>query len=125
MIELFCGLVCLEAAVIIALLFKTPLRPPLVTALGLLKRGRGPLIAKTVFGTLFMMLLGIFYDISTLKTTNHILRAYYLLEASFLGFSLFLAMVVERIHYYLPRMDTAEEKLDYFSKKNINSSLPN
>ncbi|RAL41013.1 hypothetical protein DM860_008711 [Cuscuta australis] len=79
------ALVFLEGMTII-LLFHSPLRKPLVKLLNRLKKGKGPIIANSVFGTLFMILISIFYNMSKMRTTNHLLiLPNYLLEASFLG----------------------------------------
>ncbi|XP_031117276.1 uncharacterized protein LOC116020861 [Ipomoea triloba] len=116
MIQPLYTLVFSEVAILLLLLFKTPLRNPLVMLLGRFKRGRGPVIAKTAGGTLFMVLISIFYNMSRIKT-DHLLLANHLLEASLLGFSLFLAMMIDRIHYYIKELQTMRKDLEAATKQ--------
>ncbi|CAM8893938.1 unnamed protein product [Rhodiola kirilowii] len=57
MIQLLLAVVFLEMVLIIALLFKTPFRPLVIMGMDNVKRGRGPVVVKTVGGTVFVVLL--------------------------------------------------------------------
>ncbi|KAL1537781.1 uncharacterized protein LOC125204140 [Salvia hispanica] len=112
MIQPLYALVFGEVAVILVLLFRTPLRKPLLMLLDRLKQGRGPVVASTAGGTLFVIMMSLIYNITTIQTrtvegggavnpTDQVLLANQLLEASLLGFALFLALMIDRIHYYI------------------------
>ncbi|KAG6393756.1 hypothetical protein SASPL_144325 [Salvia splendens] len=126
MIQPLYALVFGEVAVILVLLFRTPLRKPLLMLLDRLKQGRGPVVASTAGGTLFVIMMSLIYNITTIQTrtvegggavnpTDQVLLANQLLEASllavrvklrgkldrFAGFALFLALMIDRIHYYI------------------------
>lgn len=89
------GLVFVEVVIILNLLFRTPLRNPSVIMLDKMKQGRGPVVAKTVAGTLFIIFVSILYNIiqfqnrsvdaGTMNPTDQILLANHILEASLLG----------------------------------------
>lgn len=95
MIQPLYALVFGEVAVILVLLFRTPLRKPLLMLLDRLKQGRGPVVATTAGGTLFVIMVSLLYNITTIQTrtveagavnpTDQVLLAYQLLEASLLG----------------------------------------
>ncbi|CAM8993865.1 unnamed protein product [Rhodiola kirilowii] len=57
MIQLLFMVIGSEMVLMLALLFKTPLRKLVVLGLDKVKRGRGPVVAKTVAATVFMVLL--------------------------------------------------------------------
>lgn len=95
MIQPLYALVFGEVAVILVLLFRTPLRKPLLMLLDRLKQGRGPVVATTAGGTLFVIMVSLLYNITTIQTrtveagavnpTDQVLLANQLLEASLLG----------------------------------------
>ncbi|KAG9160652.1 hypothetical protein Leryth_023994 [Lithospermum erythrorhizon] len=107
-------LVFLEIVVIISLLFRTPLRRPLILVLDAVKQGRGPVISTTVGVTLLVFFISILFNIMNLQKrakdsvsvnpTEQLILAYHLLQASFLGFSLVLAMMIDRLHYYIKEL---------------------
>ncbi|XP_022733531.1 uncharacterized protein LOC111287317 [Durio zibethinus] len=90
-----------------------------------MKEGRGPVISKTVAGTLFVVFISISYNVieiqkrslegGVLNPTDEVLMANQILEASLMGFALFLALVTYRLHYYIKelpktkRLEAAEE----------------
>ncbi|GAA0153609.1 membrane traffic protein [Lithospermum erythrorhizon] len=88
-------LVFVEIIVILTLLFRTPLRRPLITVLDALKKGRGPVISTTIGVTLLVVLISILFNVTKLQTrakdsgnlnpTDQLLLAYHILEASLLG----------------------------------------
>jgi len=78
------------------LLFKTPLRKLMIMGLDRLKRGRGPLMVKTVAGTVLVVLLSSVYsmvkiqqreieDGGAINPTDQVLMAKHLLEATLMG----------------------------------------
>ena len=50
-----------EMALILTLLFKTPLRKLVIITLDRLKRGRGPIMVKTIATTVFVVLMSSAY----------------------------------------------------------------
>ncbi|RZR81696.1 hypothetical protein BHM03_00007979 [Ensete ventricosum] len=84
-----------EVAVAVTLLFKTPLRKLVVLGLDRLKRGRGPVMVKTVAGTVLLVLASSLYSIAKISSgsaelgaltpTDQVLMSRHLLEASLMG----------------------------------------
>ncbi|KAL3636964.1 hypothetical protein CASFOL_019263 [Castilleja foliolosa] len=122
MIQPLYALVFGEVAVILVLLFRTPLRKPLLILLDRLKQGRGPVVASTAGGTLFVIMISLLYNITTIQNrsleaggvnpTDQVLLANQLLEASLLGFALFLALMIDRIHYYIKEVRMVRKHLE-------------
>lgn len=98
MIQPLFALVFFEVAVVLILVFRTPLRKPVLMALDRSKQGRGPVIVKSAGGTLFVVLVSILFNVTiiqnratesgTVNPTDQVLLANHLLEASLLGKSL-------------------------------------
>lgn len=95
MIHLLYTVIFTEMALILAFLFKTPLRKLVIMALDKVKRGRGPVMVKTVAGTVFFVLLSSVYSIvniqnrtietGALNPTDQVLMSKHMLEASLMG----------------------------------------
>ncbi|KAG1330512.1 putative B-cell receptor-associated protein 29 [Cocos nucifera] len=95
MIQLLFSLLSAEVGMVVVLLFKTPLRKLAILGLDRLKRGRGPVMVKTVAGTVLVVLASSVYsmvkirDRSTetgfLTPTDQVLMSQNLLEASLMG----------------------------------------
>lgn len=98
MIQLLFTLIFSEMALILLLLFKTPLRKLVIMGLDRVKRGSGPLVVKTVAGTFLIVLLSGLYSIvkiqkrtiddGTVNPTDQVLLARHLLESTLMGTSL-------------------------------------
>lgn len=96
MIELLYMVIAAEMALILTLIFKTPLRKLVLMALDKVKRGRGPVMVKTVAMTVFLLLAVNVYSIVNIQNrtieaggginpTDQVLMAKHMLEASLLG----------------------------------------
>ena len=100
MIELLFTVLAAEAALATALLFKTPLRKLAMLALDRLKRGRGPVMVRTVAATVLVVLASSLHSMAkihghaaggeldapaALSPTDQVLAARHLLEASLMG----------------------------------------
>ncbi|GJT33942.1 B-cell receptor-associated protein 31-like protein [Tanacetum coccineum] len=81
---------------ILLLLFKTPLRKLLIIGLDRAKRGRAPLVVKSVGATVFVIMMYNVYSVTEIQSrpveavvnpTDQIILAYHMLEASLMGFS--------------------------------------
>ncbi|PIN15527.1 hypothetical protein CDL12_11824 [Handroanthus impetiginosus] len=126
MIQPLYALVFGEVAVILVLLFRTPLRKPILLLLDSLKQGRGPVVASTAGGTLFIIMVSLLFNITQIEKrsveggginpTDQILFANQLLEASLLGFALFLALMIDRIHYYIKEVRMLRKHLEAVKK---------
>ncbi|XP_068309994.1 uncharacterized protein [Pyrus communis] len=114
MIQILFTLVLAEMALILSLLFRTPLRKLVIVGLDRSKQGRGPLVAKSVGGTILVFFSSTIYSVFSVQKslseagfvnpTDEVLMAHRLLEASLIGFSLFLAMIIDRLHYYIKEL---------------------
>ncbi|KAM5585521.1 hypothetical protein ABKV19_004749 [Rosa sericea] len=115
MIQVLFTLVCAEMVLILSLLFRSPLRQLVIMGLDRSKQGRGPLVVKSVGGTILVFFSSTIYsvfnvqkkrsiDAGFVNPTDEVLMAYRLLEASLIGFSLFLALMIDRLHYYIKEL---------------------
>ncbi|KAB2615620.1 hypothetical protein D8674_022208 [Pyrus ussuriensis x Pyrus communis] len=114
MIQILFTLVLAEMALILSLLFRTPLRKLVIVGLDRSKQGRGPLVVKSVGGTILVFFSSTIYSVFSVQKrlseagfvnpTDEVLMAHRLLEASLIGFSLFLAMIIDRLHYYIKEL---------------------
>ncbi|KAH7859863.1 hypothetical protein Vadar_009726 [Vaccinium darrowii] len=127
MIQLFYSAIFGEMVVILILLFNNPLRKLVVMALNRLKQGAGPLIAKTVAGVVFVMMSTTVYNIieihgrpvETINPTDQILHGMYVLEASLMGFLLFLSLIIDRLHHYIREFRVLRKTLEATKKQSL------
>ncbi|MED6216157.1 hypothetical protein PIB30_005039 [Stylosanthes scabra] len=129
MIHLLFTLVFIEMAFILILSFANPIRKLVIKGLDLLKQGRGPLVTKTVATTMLVVFGSTIYTITKiqkrssesgglLNPTDEVLMAQRLLEASLMGFSLFLGLVIDRQHYYTREIFSLRKNLETAKKLN-------
>ncbi|KAF0904846.1 hypothetical protein E2562_037909 [Oryza meyeriana var. granulata] len=134
MIQLLFTVLAAEAAVAVVLLFRTPLRKLAMLGLDRLKRGRGPVMVRTVAATVLVVLASSVHSMAkirgraageldgagagTLTPTDQVLLARHLLEASLMGYSLFLALVIDRLHNYIREIRGLKRNLEAASKQN-------
>ncbi|KAL6567511.1 hypothetical protein OROGR_001179 [Orobanche gracilis] len=128
MIKLLFTLIFAEMTLIVVFVFKTPLRKLVIMGLDRVKRGRGPIVVKTVGGTVFMLMLATVYNVVAIQSrwtldgevnqTDQILLAKHLLEASLMGFSLFLALMIDRLHYYIRELRLRRKSMEAVKKQN-------
>ncbi|KAI8551958.1 hypothetical protein RHMOL_Rhmol06G0227800 [Rhododendron molle] len=126
MIQLFLAATLGAMLVILILLFRTPLRKLVIMGLDRLKRGRGPLVVKTVGAVLLAMMSVTVYNIvdiqrrpiEAINPTDQILLARNMLEASFMGFLLFLSLMIDRLHYYIRELEKLRKTMDAAKKQN-------
>uniref|UniRef100_A0A7N0RJ19 Endoplasmic reticulum transmembrane protein n=1 Tax=Kalanchoe fedtschenkoi TaxID=63787 RepID=A0A7N0RJ19_KALFE len=127
MIQLLFTVIGSEMALILALLFKTPLRKLAILALDKVKRGRGPVVAKTVAATVFMVMMSSVWSIveiqqrlfeaGAVNPTDQVLMAVQMLEASLMGFMLFLALMIDRLHHYIRELRMLRKTMDAARKQ--------
>ncbi|CAL4888168.1 unnamed protein product [Urochloa decumbens] len=132
MIQLLFVVLLAEASVAVALLFKTPLRKLAVLGIDRLKRGRrAPVAVKTVAGVVLALLASTLYSMAEisgraadpdsgggLTPTDQVLFSRHLLEASLMGYSLFLVLVIDRLHQYIRDLRGFKKNLEAVSKHN-------
>ncbi|XAR53801.1 hypothetical protein NMG60_11022486 [Bertholletia excelsa] len=128
MIQLLFTLIFAEMALIVVFVFKTPLRKLAIMGLDRVKRGRGPIILKTVAMTVFVVMMSSVYsmmkiqkrwiDDGDLNPTDQVLLAKHLLEASLMGFSLFLGLVIDRLHHYIRELRIRRKSMEVAKKQN-------
>ncbi|KAL0012308.1 hypothetical protein SO802_007416 [Lithocarpus litseifolius] len=116
-----------EMALILVLLFKTPLRKLVILGLDRVKRGRGPIMVKTVGATVFVVLLSSVYSLTeiqkrwidegALNPTDQVLMAKHLLEATLMGSSLFLALMIDRLHHYIRELRIRRKSMEAVQKQ--------
>lgn len=101
MIQVLFTVIFAEMALILLLIFKTPLRKLVIMGLDRVKRGRGPIVVKTTGGTIFIVMLSSIYSVVSIHKrwidedgnvtpTDQILMAQHLLEASLMGNNIFI-----------------------------------
>ncbi|KAI4295928.1 hypothetical protein L6164_035922 [Bauhinia variegata] len=127
MIQLLFTVIFSEIATIMVLLFKTPLRKLVIMALDRLKRGRGPIIAKTVGGTVLVLLSSGVYSMVKIKSrgieegaanpTDQVLMAGHLLEVTLMGAVLFLGLMIDRLHHYLREIRMRRKSMEAVKKQ--------
>uniref|UniRef100_A0A2P2J3K4 Endoplasmic reticulum transmembrane protein n=1 Tax=Rhizophora mucronata TaxID=61149 RepID=A0A2P2J3K4_RHIMU len=128
MIQLLYSVIFAEMVLILTLLFKTPLRKLVIAALDRLKRGRGPVMVKTVAGTVFVVLMSSVYSMVKIQNrtieagvpnpTDQVLMSRHMLEASLMGFLLFLALMIDRLHHYIRELRLLRKTMEAAKKHN-------
>ncbi|RWW15203.1 hypothetical protein GW17_00020970 [Ensete ventricosum] len=147
MIQLLFTVLSAEVGVAVALLFKTPLRKLVILGLDRFKRGRGPVIVKTVAGTVVIVLASSLYSMAKIRSrsaefgaltpTDQVLMSRHLLEASIMGihstasrnlvlsycfffyrYSLFLALIIDRLHHYIRELRGLRKSMEAVMKHN-------
>ncbi|PIA28807.1 hypothetical protein AQUCO_06600019v1 [Aquilegia coerulea] len=130
MIQLLFSVIGVEMGLIMILLFKTPLRKLVIMSLDRVKRGRGPIVVKTIGGTVFMVLTSSIYSMmkiqkrsfdsagGVLNPTDQVLMSKHLLEASLMGFSLFLSLMIDRLHHYIRELRLLRKSMEAVKKQN-------
>ncbi|XP_039021118.1 uncharacterized protein LOC120153185 [Hibiscus syriacus] len=115
MIQLLFFVLFAEGAMAFLLLVKIgPLREPVMKSLDQLKTGKGPATVKTIAGTMSVILLSSLMSIvkiqnkgaklGTMSPMDQVLWRTHLLEASLIGFSLFLGFIIDRMHHYIKKL---------------------
>ncbi|KAF3957012.1 hypothetical protein CMV_017928 [Castanea mollissima] len=115
MIQLLFLVLFAEGVLAFLLLVKIgPLRELVIKSLDQLKTGKGPATVKTIAGTMSVILLSSLMSIvkiqnkgaklGTMSPMDQVLWRTHLLEASLMGFTLFLGFIIDRMHHYLQKL---------------------
>ncbi|KAI5590415.1 hypothetical protein POPTR_004G007900v4 [Populus trichocarpa] len=129
MIQLLFAVIFSEMAMILLFVFKSPLRKFLIMSLDRLKRGRGPVMVKTVAGTVFLVLISSVYSMvkiqkrgidvgGVVNPTDQVLMAKHLLEATLMGSILFLSLMIDRLHHYIRELRMRRKSMEAVKKQN-------
>ncbi|KAB5533717.1 hypothetical protein DKX38_016837 [Salix brachista] len=129
MIQLLFTVIFSEMAMILLFVFKTPSRKLLIMSLDRVKGGRGPVMVKTVAGTVFVVLMSSFYsmvkiqkrgfhDGGVVNPTDQVLMAKHLLEATLMGSVLFLGLMIDRLHHYIRELRMRRKTMEDVKKQN-------
>ncbi|KAF5746080.1 B-cell receptor-associated protein 31 [Tripterygium wilfordii] len=127
MIQLLYTVIAAEMALILTLLFKTPLRKLVIITLDRVKRGQGPVMVKTVAATVFAVLLSSVYSMAkiqnikleagALNPTDEVLMARHMLESSLMVFLLFLSLMIDRLHHYIRELRLLRKTMEDAKKQ--------
>ncbi|KAG7026640.1 B-cell receptor-associated protein 31 [Cucurbita argyrosperma subsp. argyrosperma] len=127
MIQLLFTVILSEMLLILLFSFKTPLRKLVILTVDRLKRGRGPIMVKTVAGTVLIVLLSSVYSMVTIRRrwiddgavnpTDQVLMVKHLLEATLMGGSLFLALMIDRLHHYMRELRLRRKGMEAIKKQ--------
>lgn len=112
---------------IMVLSFKTPFRKLVIMSLDRVKRGRGPVMVKTVAGTVSVVLASSIYSMMKIKKrwidegamnpTDQVLMAKHLLESTLMGSALFLALMIDRLHHYMRELRIRRKSMEAVKKQ--------
>lgn len=126
--QLLFAVIFSEMGLILVMLFKTPLRKLVIVGLDRVKRGRGPVMVKTVAGTVLVVLMSSVYSMAKIRRrriddgavnpTDQVLMAKHLLEATLMGSSLFLALMMDRLHHYIRELRIRRKSMEAFKNQN-------
>lgn len=137
MIQLLFLVLFVEGAVAFLLLVKIgPLRELVIKSLDQVKMGKRPATVKTIAGTmsviLFFSLMNIVKiqnkgaKLGTMSPMDQVLWRTHLLEASLMGFTLFLGFLIDRMHHYLSKliglrrsMGSSKEEVERLQKEKM------
>ncbi|KAJ3709125.1 hypothetical protein LUZ61_012830 [Rhynchospora tenuis] len=116
MIQLLFLVLFAEAAVAFLMAIKVgPLRDLAMKGVDTMKTGRGPATVKTLACTMAVILASSVYSLlriqgrgarlgGNVSPMDQVLWRTHLLEASLIGYTLFLAILIDRLHHYLKKV---------------------
>ncbi|XP_024979891.1 uncharacterized protein LOC112516880 isoform X2 [Cynara cardunculus var. scolymus] len=104
----------------------SPLQERLLVELDGLKQGRAQLAVKSVTATVFVVMMYILYTVvqihsrcgDAVDSPNRAILAYLVLEASLIGFSLFLLLIIDGLHQYTKEVNILTKTLSAAQKQN-------
>ncbi|WVZ00827.1 hypothetical protein V8G54_026896 [Vigna mungo] len=127
MLQLLYAVIFSQMFLILSFLFKTPARKLVIVTLDRVKRGRGPVVVKTVAATLLVVLASSLYSIAKIQRrsldapivnpTDQVLISKHTLEASLMGFVLFLALIIDRLHHYIRELRLLRKAMEAAKKQ--------
>jgi len=131
MIQLLYSVILSEMFLIMTLLFRNPFRQLVIMALDRVKRGKGPIMLSTVAATISVVFTSSVYSMvkiqrrtieaGALNPTDQVLMSTHLLEASLMGFVLFLGLMLDRLHHYIRELRILRKAMETAKKQNQSS----
>ncbi|KAK4804056.1 hypothetical protein SAY86_003873 [Trapa natans] len=126
MIQLLFTVIMVEMGLTLSFVFKTPLRKLVIMGLDRAKRGRGPVVVKTVAGTIVIVLCSSLYNMARIRSrwiaedgsgvgpnpTDQILFAGHMIETTLMGAILFLALMIDRLHHYMRELRLRRKSME-------------
>ncbi|KHN44866.1 hypothetical protein glysoja_040795 [Glycine soja] len=123
MLQLLYAVIFGEMFVIASFLFKTPARKLVIITLDRVKR----VVVKTVAATLLVVLASSLYSIAKIRRrnldapvvnpTDQVLVSKHMLEASLMGFVLFLSLMIDRLHHYIRELRLLRKAMEAAKKQ--------
>ncbi|CAM8887600.1 hypothetical protein QQ045_026055 [Rhodiola kirilowii] len=130
MIQLLFTVIFAEMMLIVLLLFKTPLRRAVILALDRTKRSHGPIVVKTVAGTVLVVLGSSLYSMRKIyrrrvldgdvNPTDQVLMTTHLLEATLMGAILSLGLMIDRLHHYIRELRFRRRSMEDITRQHRN-----
>ncbi|XP_027343608.1 B-cell receptor-associated protein 31-like [Abrus precatorius] len=127
MLQLLYTAIFAQMFVVITFLFKTPARKLVIITLDRVKRGRGPVVVKTIVATFLLVLASSLYsiykiqrrtlEVAAVNPTDQVLMSKHVLEASLLGFLLFLSLMIDRLHHYIRELRLLRKAMEAAKKQ--------
>ncbi|RXH89987.1 hypothetical protein DVH24_032344 [Malus domestica] len=121
MLQLLYTVIFSEMLLILAFLFKNPLRKLVILALDKMKQGKGPVMVKTVAGTVFAVLMADVYNLVDIKNrtiesgvlnpTDEVLMSVKMLEIS----------LMDRLHHYIRELRFLRKAMEAVKRQNQSS----
>jgi len=129
MLQLLYAVIFFEMLMIMSFLFKIRLRKLVIMCLNTAKRGRGSVIVKIITAILVMMFASSLYSIYEIRSryvesvtiidpTDQVLLYNHVLQASLLGFVLFLSLVLDRLHRYIRELRVLRRSMETIKNQN-------
>jgi len=123
MIQLLSTLVITEGTVALLLMINIPpFRKLLMKALDMTKMNSGPAMVKTLAGAMVVILVSSLTSIMKIQArtihlgavtpTDQILLKTHMLEASLMGYALFLGLIIHRLHHFLRKIRGLKATVD-------------
>ncbi|KAF7805788.1 B-cell receptor-associated protein 31-like [Senna tora] len=127
MIQVLYTVIFGQMLLIVILLFRSPLRKLLIIALDRAKRGRGPIVVSSIGATLLVVLASSLSTMAEIRRrvdeggllnpTDEVLLSKNMLEASLMGFVLFLSLMIDRLHHYIRELRLLRKTMEAAKKQ--------
>ncbi|KAF3789433.1 hypothetical protein EJ110_NYTH18050 [Nymphaea thermarum] len=130
MIQLLYTVLVGEGMMVLLMIVRNPFRNLVILCLDRAKRDHGPVVVKTFAGLMFILLVSSTQSIfktqrrsaefGTITPTDQVLVTRLMLEASLMGFSIFLLVVIDRLHHYIRELRLLRKTIEPLKKQNRN-----
>ncbi|KAL4588974.1 hypothetical protein LXL04_001875 [Taraxacum kok-saghyz] len=123
MIYLLFTVLFAEMIIILLLLLKTPLREPLIDVFDASKQGKAQLVVKSIGATVFIVMMYNIYTVLEIRSCsvdspNRVILVNRILEASLMGISLFLLLIMDSLHQHIKQVVMLKQTIMAINKQN-------